>query len=533
MPVAVRVPVKAFSEAVSNLTEGKERYYSLVEEDEKTVQLPLVENHKPLLTELLNFGLTKPIRTRISQFLFRKTFEEANSLKERLNTKPESFNTCLHIIEEVQDLPFQLRIMGRWYEFSMPKVDLIKDRSRIIGLHLGIVFKMVRSTYSKSIIIDKSDFVEYYGDMTMAQIFKSLDVRRYLTPKDPSQSPAQLIVTSIGMAEDYALQITTRGQILEIKTDKTESYHSADMQWQVTRNIYEAERAVIEPELELPRERHHRYRHNVETTHGILPFVRGFSLRTRTYFFTDVRNVEIYQYRTDVANKLVLNPKHRAALQTIFSADVATIKDLIPGKTGGLCILAWGNSGTGKTITAEIYAETKERVLYPLSVSEIGTTPEEIEENLQRVFTRVERWNAVLLFDECDIFLSKRSGDIDQAAIVGMFLRLMDYYTGTLFLTTNRLHTIDDAIDSRLALRIHYQDLQEPDRAQIWKGLLGEANIVCKPDVLADIAKHKLDGRKIRNFVRLMQLHKIEELTTKQFEDLLEFIVLPVKEEKK
>ena len=81
--------------------------------------------------------------------------------------------------------------------------------------------------------------------------------------------------------------------------------------------------------------------------------------------------------------------------------------DLIQGKHGGLVILACGKPGVGKTLTAEVYAETTERPLYVLELGELGTNVAQVEENLQRVFTRVARWNAVLQFDECEIFLDR------------------------------------------------------------------------------------------------------------------------------
>src|SRR5207253_9587156 len=96
--------------------------------------------------------------------------------------------------------------------------------------------------------------------------------------------------------------------------------------------------------------------------------------------------------------------------------------DLIRGKHGGLVSLACGKPGVGKTLTAEVYAETTERPLYVLELGELGTNVAQVEENLQRVFTRVARWNAVLQFDECEIFLTERGEDLERSAIVGIFL---------------------------------------------------------------------------------------------------------------
>ena len=51
----------------------------------------------------------------------------------------------------------------------------------------------------------------------------------------------------------------------------------------------------------------------------------------------------------------------------------------------------------------------------------------------------VARWEAVLLLDEADVFLEARSThDLERNKLVSIFLRVLEYYEGILFLTTNR-----------------------------------------------------------------------------------------------
>ena len=68
--------------------------------------------------------------------------------------------------------------------------------------------------------------------------------------------------------------------------------------------------------------------------------------------------------------------------------------DLIRGKHGGVVILASGNPGVGKTLTAEVYAEMSTRPLYVLEFGEMGTTVEQIEseENQQKLEEKVKTW---------------------------------------------------------------------------------------------------------------------------------------------
>jgi SpoVK/Ycf46/Vps4 family AAA+-type ATPase len=86
-------------------------------------------------------------------------------------------------------------------------------------------------------------------------------------------------------------------------------------------------------------------------------------------------------------------------------------------------MLLEGNPGTGKTLTAEAVADRVKRPLYTLSVGELGRG-EDVEERLENVLHLTEKWNAVLLFDECDVLLEERSSSrLEHNGIVAVFLR--------------------------------------------------------------------------------------------------------------
>ncbi len=176
----------------------------------------------------------------------------------------------------------------------------------------------------------------------------------------------------------------------------------------------------------------------------------------------------------------------------------------------------------GKTLTAEVYAERSERPLYVLELGELGTTPAEVEENLQRVFTRVARWNAVLQFDECEIFLAQRGEDLQRSAIVGIFLRLLDYYEGILFLTTNRPEVLDHAVRSRVMLKLEYPDLDRVARAVIWRTMPRAAGLTLVGGTAEELAEAELNGRQIRNLTRLARIvHPGGEVTLEQMRAVL------------
>jgi SpoVK/Ycf46/Vps4 family AAA+-type ATPase len=198
--------------------------------------------------------------------------------------------------------------------------------------------------------------------------------------------------------------------------------------------------------------------------------------------------------------------------------------DLIRGKHGGVIVLASGSPGVGKTLTAEIYAERNERPLYVLEMGELGTTAAHVEENLRHVFDRVTRWNAVLQFDECEVFLAKRDNNLERSAIVGIFLRLLDYYQGMLFLTSNRPEVIDEAVLSRVMLRLAYPDLGAGSRQEIWRSMLRAAEMQIEEETLVAIAEWNLNGRQIRNLTRLARiLHPAGRVTLEDMQEVRRF----------
>jgi len=135
-----------------------------------------------------------------------------------------------------------------------------------------------------------------------------------------------------------------------------------------------------------------------------------------------------------------------------------------------------GPPGVGKTLTAELLAEHLRRVLIPVSAGELGTTAEAVEVRLPRIFKRASRWKAVLLLDEADVLLEQRSAqDFHRNALVCVFLRTLEYYQGMMFLTTNRVKQIDDAIASRINFKLKYDKLNLEQRTNIWRRFLEKA----------------------------------------------------------
>ncbi|EAA29861.2 P-loop containing nucleoside triphosphate hydrolase protein [Neurospora crassa] len=182
--------------------------------------------------------------------------------------------------------------------------------------------------------------------------------------------------------------------------------------------------------------------------------------------------------------------------------------DVIAGKGQGLVFLLHGKPGLGKTLTAESVADYLERPLYAISGGELGTEVSAVEEQLERIFNLAKRWNAVTLLDEADVLLCKRSSaEMDRNAIVAVFLRMLEYFQGVLFLTTNRKQDFDDAFKSRIHVTISYPKLSPDAKSRIWESLINtnksvEVDESWTKDIYNALGQLNLNGRTIKNILR-------------------------------
>ena len=149
-----------------------------------------------------------------------------------------------------------------------------------------------------------------------------------------------------------------------------------------------------------------------------------------------------------------------------------------------------------------------------MSAGELGLTADQVEDSLQRVLEISTKWGAVLLLDECDVFLEQRTvADIERNKLVSVFLRLLEYFKGVLFLTTNRISTFDAAFQSRIHLMINYPTLDSKARMVIWHNFIRPeaassskySSNICDED-FKSLAQMELNGREIKNIVKTAHL---------------------------
>jgi AAA+ superfamily predicted ATPase len=106
------------------------------------------------------------------------------------------------------------------------------------------------------------------------------------------------------------------------------------------------------------------------------------------------------------------------------------------------------------------------------------------------------------------VFLERRTTmDLAHNAMTGVFMRLLEYYKGILFLTTNRDSAFDDALLSRIAMKLRYERHNEDQRKTMWTKMLERVGFrgVLAED-LAEFAIPNLNGREIRNIVKTAHL---------------------------
>jgi hypothetical protein len=238
------------------------------------------------------------------------------------------------------------------------------------------------------------------------------------------------------------------------------------------------------------------------------PYIAVFSFRQKRWLAAKVEGLSPIVFQTNVFDKLVLDENKKFIVKSLVEHSGSAFNDIIGGKSGGFIFLLHGPPGVGKTLTAEATAETLERPLYMVSVGELGTSPQQLETKLAQILELADRWNAVLLLDEADIFLEQRTDhDLERNAMVGIFLRLLEYFNGVMFLTTNRVKNFDRAFHSRISLAINYNEMDDNVRRQVWTNLLSAANIkIGKGGVNIDkLVGMPLNGRQIKNSIRLAQ----------------------------
>ena len=252
-----------------------------------------------------------------------------------------------------------------------------------------------------------------------------------------------------------------------------------------------------------------------ETLDKILcpPFVYGFSLARKEWCRFYLPLIHEVDWQKNIFDSLVMKDNQKTLLKALVSSHAFphNPRDQMQQKGKGLVILLHGTPGSGKTMTAECAAEMTEKALFSTSIAELNKFNRAwyFEYRLKQVLQYATIWKAIVLLDEADVFLETRRDDIGDAternALVAVFLRHLEYFSGIVFLTTNRIDVFDAAMKSRIHLSIGYSPPELEMRRSIWtkslKAVPAEQLDMQINEAIEVLIHDKLNGREITNAI--------------------------------
>ncbi|KXH28647.1 hypothetical protein CSAL01_02475 [Colletotrichum salicis] len=220
-----------------------------------------------------------------------------------------------------------------------------------------------------------------------------------------------------------------------------------------------------------------------------------------------VDNVDEIEWNDTCASNLILPNGYKDLLLSLVKEQMLAedgFDDFIEQKGQGLVLLLSGDTGVGKTLTAEVVAEKMRDPLYAVSAGQLGFDAEELEERLKLVLDTASK-------------------------LVSIFLQLLEYYAGTLIITTNRAAVIDEATKSCIHINIRLPGLTIEARKSLWENLLKENKIkhgLVESD-FQSLAEIDVNGREIKNALKsgiLMARKAKEPVSMKQLQIVLNIL---------
>lgn len=176
-------------------------------------------------------------------------------------------------------------------------------------------------------------------------------------------------------------------------------------------------------------------------------------------------------------------------------------------KGTGLALLFHGPPGTGKTMTAEAFADELGKdvsIVRPEAVESkfVGET----EKNIALLFEVARKEELIIVFDECDnFFYTRPTGLLYQDVFVGravnMFLRGIEEGEGVFILTTNRADMLDPALERRLAAKVHFPTPDNETRFELWRRMLPQDHGLSDAEISDLAEEYQLTGGQIKQII--------------------------------
>ena len=158
------------------------------------------------------------------------------------------------------------------------------------------------------------------------------------------------------------------------------------------------------------------------------------------------------------------------------------------GFGNGLNLLFTGESGTGKTMAAQIIANELEMEIYKIDLSVlVSKYIGETEKNINKIFHEAKTSNAIIFFDEADAIFGKRT-EIKDAhdryanVEVSYLLQKLEEHDEIVILASNLKHNIDEAFIRRMHFIVEFPFPDEKERLEIWKNVFPKPYSYLKKD---------------------------------------------------
>ena len=164
----------------------------------------------------------------------------------------------------------------------------------------------------------------------------------------------------------------------------------------------------------------------------------------------------------------------------------------------GVLILFHGKPGTGKTMTAHAVAHRMGRKVLSVDIPAF-LRGSEAERFLPGLFREARLQDAVLFFDECEVFFHDRA---HGNKLMTLLLTELERFEGVAILATNMPEVLDQALDRRILVRVRFPEPDRDARLEIWrKHLPPKAPLAADVDLGALASRYELSGGLIKNAV--------------------------------
>lgn len=178
---------------------------------------------------------------------------------------------------------------------------------------------------------------------------------------------------------------------------------------------------------------------------------------------------------------------------------------------GGLIILFYGASGTGKTLMANALASQLGKKLLLINFGNLG---DKTGDTLRFIFREAKINDAVLFFDECEAMFESR--DRSRGSDISSILTEIEKHSGLIILATNRAYDMDEAMYRRINLSMEFEVPGPTLRREIWAAHLPSTLPQCSDVDTEELATNfELTGGFIKNAI----LSAVSRAITREGED--------------